>query len=588
MNQTSQPRANRSVILLLGWCMASCGGDSQDTQENMLAAQDTATPMSPISPDGSASNSSVGGTDGASTGAMPPVTVNPPVSPQPPGGDPTFATPPSPFQPPNSSPGASNTTDPATSTTMPTLPTTGPGGGDGGSGGAPTQPGETGGSPEMSGGAPSDPVTSGDCTFEVSSEVSDVIATVGIVNWSTDLPDLTSASIEFAPQDGGDPLTAPVDLEDREGDAFRTLLLGMKQGRTYDFRIMATSATTSCSSESYSITTGMLAGAPQVSREGMNANASVGGFIVTSSGLSFGMGIGGISGVGGGGGGGPNVFIIDADGDVVWAVVGPNSASRAHMSYDGKRMWMMELNVENSGGEMRWVTMDGKDSESVAGLAAAHHDFCIRPDNGVSTMLWDGGGRDPVSYLAEWYPDGRIENIVRIDENIYRSSTYHSNAIHYYPDDGSYTISDRNPNLFVKVSGTGQVLWQFGGDCSNAPAPKCASGNWQVNHGHDLTEDGRFVFFNNGLMGASTIFDYKLTETANGLTAEMVDSHSDSTSMVLGDVQALPNGGMLVTYSNSGIIDELDASGNRVQRLTASAFGYSDWRPTLYGPPVRY
>jgi len=43
----------------------------------------------------------------------------------------------------------------------------------------------------------------------------------------------------------------------------------------------------------------------------------------------------------------------------------------------------------------------------------------------------------------------------------------------------------------------------------------------------------------------------------------------------------------LVTFSNNGLIQELDSSWNVVQSLSASSFGYADWRETLYGGPPR-
>ena len=57
-------------------------------------------------------------------------------------------------------------------------------------------------------------------------------------------------------------------------------------------------------------------------------------------------------------------------------------------------------------------------------------------------------------------------------------------------------------------------------------------------------------------------------------------------SNVLGDVQRLPNGNTLVTYSTDGEILEVDASGATVQTIMGS-YGYADWRATLYGPPAR-
>lgn len=434
----------------------------------------------------------------------------------------------------------------------------------------------TGATSEVTSEGPStEPGVPADCTFDIDASLSTAIGTVGIVTFSTDLAGISEAKIEFGLKDGDGTMEAPVDLEATD---YRTLLLGMKGARDYEFRIVAKAGDKTCTSEPQTITTKAIANAPKLTHTG---GAGAGGFVVATPGL-----------------GNSPVYIFDTDGDVVWSMAGPAQTSRAHMSYNGDSMWMLALNVQNGGGEMRYVSMDGLESHNnVTGLNKAHHDFCVLPNNGVAAMSWTAAGGDPPSDLIEWSPDGTIKTVVTIDEQIYQSNTYHSNAIHYYPSDDSYTISDRNPNLFVKVSRAGKVLWQFGGSCSGAPTAACAAGDWQVNHGHHLLDDGTFVFFNNGAGGGfgggggggSTIFEYKLTATANSLTATQSRSWTGNSSMVLGDVQRMPSGNVLITWSNSGVIEEKDPGGTTVRSYAISGgqFGYADWRPTLYGPPPR-
>ena len=57
--------------------------------------------------------------------------------------------------------------------------------------------------------------------------------------------------------------------------------------------------------------------------------------------------------------------------------------------------------------------------------------------------------------------------------------------------------------------------------------------------------------------------------------------------MDLGDVQRLPGGNTLVTYSNEGLIQEIDESENVVLQISGgeNRIGYTLWRETLYGPP---
>jgi len=425
----------------------------------------------------------------------------------------------------------------------------------------------------------------GSCSITVTTSApSSKIGTVGIVEWSTTLAGLNSAKIVYTLNNAGSTIlnkggTAPVDLKKTN---YHTLLLGLKPSSTYTFHVEATSSSgTTCKSSDGALTTGTLSGAPTITRTSTNATAQANGFIVTSGGQN-----------------GKGASIIDADGTVVWYADAPNQCSRALMDYEGVNMWMMALNVQNGGGEMRYVSMDGQTTAAnVSGLSSAHHDFTVLPGK-IATMVWTSTGMDPESNLVERASDGTgsTTTVFKIGSNLYAggssafgggSNTYHCNAIHYHPADDSYTIGDRNPNLYVKVKHDGTPVWQIGGSCTGAKAPKCASGTWQVNHGHDFDSNGNMLIFNNGQSGASHVFELKLTESSSAITTTSVkDFAPGTTSNVLGDVQRLPNGNTLVTFSTAGQILEVDASWATVQTLKGS-FGYADWRETLYGAPTR-
>jgi opacity protein-like surface antigen len=182
---------------------------------------------------------------------------------------------------------------------------------------------------------------------------------------------------------------------------------------------------------------------------------------------------------------------------------------------------------------------------------------------------------------------GAATTVFKIGSNVYSSSTFHCNYIIYHPADDTYTISDRNPNLVVKVKHDGTPIWQVGGSCTSAKAPKCASGTWVVNHGHDLDDNDNMLVFNNGQSGGAHVLELKLNETTSAISFTTTkDFSSGNTSNVLGDVQFLPNGNILITYSTSGVMVEVDSSWTTVQTLKSS-FGYAGWRETLYGPPTR-
>ena len=70
-------------------------------------------------------------------------------------------------------------------------------------------------------------------------------------------------------------------------------------------------------------------------------------------------------------------------------------------------------------------------------------------------------------------------------------------------------------------------------------------------------------------------------------TSTLTYTASTITSMVLGDVQSLPNGNVLVTASTSGQLTEITTGSQVVATFKWSALGYSEYRDSLYGPPPR-
>jgi hypothetical protein len=419
--------------------------------------------------------------------------------------------------------------------------------------------------------------TCGESEFTVSTnEVSAQIPTVGIVEWSSMGAAPSSAKIVYQLKDAPSSLLnqggeAPVDLSKVN---YRTLLLGLKQSRDYTFHIEATRDGATCTSPDYALpTTGSFAAARPVTVEVAQPDKREPGFIVTSSGTSV----------------PDSAFIIDADGDTVWYADGPLNTTRAQMDYEGVNMWMVALNLDNDGGEMRYVSMDGEEAQqNVPGLENAHHDFTVMPGGKIAALVWSVAGVDPPSNLVIRAANGTVTTPFTIGSNLYLSDTYHANAIHYLPFDDSFTIADRNPNVFVKVSATGTVQWQLGGACDQAPAGNmCVPEDWEVVHGHHLLEDGTFLAFNNTYGPTSDVFEFQLNFTASSFAATVVEDYAGTgSSTTMGDVQRLPGGNTLVTYTTDGTIVELDSSWNEVQTFS-SRFGYSNWRPTLYGPPLR-
>jgi hypothetical protein len=284
----------------------------------------------------------------------------------------------------------------------------------------------------------------------------------------------------------------------------------------------------------------------------------------------------------------PSAYIFDTDGDVVWwssSELSPDSegVSRAHLGWDAKTIWVMT----SSTGKVHRISMDGMTTTDFSSaLSLPHHDFAVLPHGGIATML--GRRTSPPGHaVVELKPDGTVTTVVANLSTLYPVGTY-PNAIHYYPADDSYTVSDLGQAAFVKFKRDGALVWQLGG--SN-PAGKVFTlvglAQWMRNHGHHLTPDGRFLFFNNaGTTGSPDMpraLEVSLDTTNNTATKTWEYALSGVTALALGDVERLPNGNALITAMG---IREVDRSGAVVQSFSAQV-GYADFRTSLYGPPPR-
>jgi Arylsulfotransferase (ASST) len=420
-------------------------------------------------------------------------------------------------------------------------------------------------------GAPSASVETIHCTVTPTARLSTRIATVGIVTFTTDLLPVDSASIEFGIA-GGTPMLAPVDLN---AEGHRTLLLGMKQAQEYTYRVRLVSAGKLCTSGDYSIRTQQIDGAPRVTKSG---RAGTPGFIVTSLGVNQSLNDPGTK----------SMYIFDTEGDVVWAAAGPERASRVHLDWEANSVWGMALNVAADTGRMDYVSMDGEQGEeNVPALVGGHHDFAVVPGGKLVVLAW----RTPFdntqcTQVLEYDPLTRgVRTIVDSVASLYKPvADCHTNAIQYQEWDDTLTLSDRNPSLYVRLKRSGDLLWQLGGT-DPVEVLLSGAGEWKANHGHHLTEDGRFILFNNGTFGDTHLLEFQIDEAAH--QAVLVKDWSDgSTSSVLGDVERLPNGNTLATFSTSGLVREYDAQGQAIADYRGD-FGYATFRTTLYGKPLR-
>lgn len=414
-----------------------------------------------------------------------------------------------------------------------------------------------------------------DCGVVPSATLSQHIATVGIVTF-TSTTTVTSAKIEFKPTAGGPTITAPVDLEAPD---HRTLLLGMKPDTMYTYKVIVNDTCASAEQQLATTSIPLTVDVPDIS---VTPGMSAGYYVVSIV-----------------GGAGQNV-ILDGDGEIVWygpvaveegGFGGTGSNSRAKLDYESKYMWSLAGNpmcCTGSGG-MNRVSMDGAEViTSFSEVDKRHHDIAALP-GGIMTFLVHSG---ECSAVVERSPDGSVKTIVADTSTMYQpGQECHPNSIHYHVEDDTYTMGDRQASLYVKFKRTGELLWQLGAANPKGPIFEGA-GTWPINHGHHLfTQDGKlhFLLFNNGDFGGNSVIrEFELDE-ANLVATPTWTYDQDLSASVLGDVQRLPNGNTMVSYTEAGVIREVNAASETVGEFVVvnGQVGYVDYRPTLYGTPTK-
>jgi hypothetical protein len=414
--------------------------------------------------------------------------------------------------------------------------------------------------------------------------LSEFISTVGIVEFSAELPGATAAFVQFG-KTSDYTMEAPVDLTAAN---YRTLLLGMTADAEYHYRIGLVTATEACVSPDQTIVTGpMPAGnlANAMVTPGPSSAPIEPGFIVNASYNDT------------------WIYIMNAAGEIVWyfdsVTFSPNpdapltNWTRARMSWDGKYMWLRDGNPGAADGEGKIgkIAMDGS-SSTIVDVPTSHHDLSVLPDGSIVYIKKNPGGSCDAIYRHAG--DGMNfdgDEMVFDIATAFSGGACHTNSIHYHVADGSYTVSELDHNAYLKVSAEGELEWVLGGDSSDFSGD---GASWEREHGHHLLAEDRLLFFNNGPMNsASPAREVQLDLTAMtatfGFEYSSTDCNGNCLSVFMGDVQRLPGGNTLVTYSSIGIAHEVDPDGVMIRSIDmpAGTAGYSEHRPTLYGPPPR-
>jgi len=294
-------------------------------------------------------------------------------------------------------------------------------------------------------------------------------------------------------------------------------------------------------------------------------------------------------------------YIVNNQGEVVWAHKFPVSLSRALMSFDGDYLYGREVGPFDSGtgGSIYRVAMDGTGEMKLTVSGGTHHDLTVTP-TGIAYPAKPSSGTCDSIYVAG--PDGSNSRALvdlsvvfgkfAIGPGAQAMEKCHVNAIRYYKDTDSFSVSDREKDAIAFISSKGEVLGSIGATPTGTTpnhakaegADSTTASVWRVQHGHDQYAPNKLVVWSNGNFQGGT--SHVLHYTINGATAKLDWQYTgDGTSPTLSDAQHLPNGNFLVTNSQSGAVHEIDPSQKLVQSFAGLSKGYSSHRPTLYGPP---
>ena len=386
--------------------------------------------------------------------------------------------------------------------------------------------------------------------------------TVGIVTWSLDKPGLTEAHIDFG-LDAMYGFTAPVDLK---AENYKTLLLGMKPAKTYHFRVVATDGSQTYTSDDKTVTTGAKTSAVSFTSFSVKDAAKLEkGFFIGS----FWQGTGSTV-----------PFVADTDGDIVWwyskaSGESTDGVSRAHLSADSKNVWL--VNEALTGAPLRRVSMDTLDVQTYMATKASH-DICAVTGETMAYLDYSESDCNSIFEITPSTTDKGKEvfESTGVTGTSGSLTSCHGNAVRYSKKEDVYTFSDWQKDIAV-VDRAGMLKWKL--------SQKVSGGNatWgSAQHGHQLLDGSILIFANNAQGNAkSQAIEYGL----DGSLIKAFKSNGGATNF--GDVQRLPNGNTLITYSTSSLIQEVDPSDAVVLEIKAGgSFGYVEFRKSLYGEPI--
>ncbi|MDG1482501.1 MAG: arylsulfotransferase family protein [Myxococcota bacterium] len=297
--------------------------------------------------------------------------------------------------------------------------------------------------------------------------------------------------------------------------------------------------------------------------------------------------------------------IVTTEGRPVWwwsaPLDAPGILSRVQLSPEHDTVWFNAFNIESFGannddGMLVGVALDGSSEETLS-LPTAHHDFLIRPDGVVALPMLD-----------DREVDGRMvrgDSIVELAEDGAQRTVWSSwdafpylveptsppdwwvmlNHLQWVEESGDYVASLKNMTTLVRVDGeSGETEWSISENESYGTLTP--DDGFYRQHGFHVPDDESLLLFDNdGAGGHSRVIRMALSpEEERAETVAIYDG--DVSSLIMGDVVELSDGGLLVCYSSAARLDAMTADGDILSQLsfpTMVNVGYITHLPAI-GP----
>ncbi len=300
-----------------------------------------------------------------------------------------------------------------------------------------------------------------------------------------------------------------------------------------------------------------------------------------------------------------NVVVMDEHGQVLWfhEEVSDTRVIRARPRVDGRGIWYAAFRDtdETAAPELVSVSWQGDQLYREA-IDNFTHDFVEQADGTLGLLLEDPrpvtGYEDDVrgNRVIQFQPGESPDEVFStwdiwvpdVDGQVHDGNTWtHGNALDWDEETRAYTIGFRGQDALVEVGAdSGEVRRQVGGPTSTY---RFVSGAVESFDQHQFQwVDGGVLIFDNGVSETgSRAVEFALDDEAGTATERWSYQHDPVLWVyALGDVDRADDGSTLVTFSTSGVIDDLSADGEPRWSLTTglgTVLGYTTRVSSLPG-----